>query len=224
MHELLKIKQKIDKCKLLIFDFDGVLVDSVEVKTDAFASLYDSYGLQIVKKVRDHQKNNGGMSRFEKFKYYHQNFLNQEVSQEIVDNLSKKFSKLVFDKVVSSSEIKFSTEFLKKYSKSNKILAINSATPELELKKIVRARGLNDYFSHILGSPASKLDNIFKILKICKFSKDDAIFFGDSNSDIDAAINAKIDFIGVGNIIKRDERITNMNYSCIEDFKQIMEI
>lgn len=223
MNELLKIKQKIDKCKLLIFDFDGVLVDSVEVKTDAFASLYDAYGLQIVKKVRGHQINNGGMSRFEKFKYYHQNFLNQEVSQETVDNLSKKFSKLVFDKVVSTSEIKSSTEFLKKYSKS-KILVINSATPELELKKIIRARELEDYFSHVLGSPASKLENISTILKICNCSKEDAIFFGDSNSDIDAAINAKIDFIGVGNSIRRDERIISMNYSWIRDFQQILEI
>ena len=35
----------------IIFDFDGVLVESVDIKTQAFAGLYQSYGETIVGKV-----------------------------------------------------------------------------------------------------------------------------------------------------------------------------
>ena len=57
--------------KGIIFDFDGVVAESVQVKTDAFAYLYASHGKKIVSKVTEHHELNGGMSRFEKIKYYH---------------------------------------------------------------------------------------------------------------------------------------------------------
>ncbi|MBT7899475.1 MAG: HAD hydrolase-like protein, partial [Candidatus Marinimicrobia bacterium] len=60
------------KLKGIIFDFDGVIADSVQVKTDAFASLYEQYGDNIVTKVIEHHEANGGMSRFKKIKLYHE--------------------------------------------------------------------------------------------------------------------------------------------------------
>ena len=56
--------------KGIIFDFDGVIAESVQVKTDAFAALYAVNGKDIVKKVINHHEANGGMSRFEKIKHY----------------------------------------------------------------------------------------------------------------------------------------------------------
>ena len=56
--------------KGIIFDFDGVIAESVQIKSDAFASLYEQYGDNIVKKVIEHHEANGGMSRFEKIRLY----------------------------------------------------------------------------------------------------------------------------------------------------------
>ena len=39
--------------KAIIFDFDGVIVESVKLKSNAFASIYKPYGLKIMKKVFD---------------------------------------------------------------------------------------------------------------------------------------------------------------------------
>jgi len=55
------IQNVIDSKKLLIFDFDGVLADSVEVKTEAFALLYKPYGQKVVEKVVSHHRDNGGI-------------------------------------------------------------------------------------------------------------------------------------------------------------------
>ena len=35
----------------IVFDFDGVLVDSVNIKTEAFARLFDHEGPEVLEKV-----------------------------------------------------------------------------------------------------------------------------------------------------------------------------
>lgn len=51
--------------KAIFWDFDGVIAESVNVKTEAFYNLYLPYGIEIAEKVRRHHLDNGGMSRFE---------------------------------------------------------------------------------------------------------------------------------------------------------------
>ena len=68
--------------KGIIFDFDGVIVESIQVKTDAFANMYNKYGKSVINKVVNHHESNGGMSRYEKIKYYHNNFLNKEITSK----------------------------------------------------------------------------------------------------------------------------------------------
>mgnify|MGYP006077874289 FL=1 len=53
-----------NKIKAIIFDYDGVIAESVNVKTEAFAELYKPYGTDIVQKVIKHHEANGGVSRF----------------------------------------------------------------------------------------------------------------------------------------------------------------
>jgi beta-phosphoglucomutase-like phosphatase (HAD superfamily) len=40
------------KYDAIVFDFDGVLVESVDVKTQAFGALYAEYGDRIVEQVK----------------------------------------------------------------------------------------------------------------------------------------------------------------------------
>ena len=55
--------------KAIFFDFDGVLVESVDIKTRAFSKLFEREGEDVVKKVIDYHIDNGGVSRYEKFRY-----------------------------------------------------------------------------------------------------------------------------------------------------------
>ena len=55
-----------DNIKSIIFDFDGVILDSLEAKSEAFEELYADYGTSIVKKVRKYHLSNGGVSRQKK--------------------------------------------------------------------------------------------------------------------------------------------------------------
>ena len=105
--------------KAIIFDFDGVILDSVNVKTLAFRQLYAKYGKKVQKSVEKYHLENGGISRFEKFKYFHKQFLNIDLNDTQINALAKKFSKLVFRKVCESPFIPGALEFLKYASEKN---------------------------------------------------------------------------------------------------------
>lgn len=201
--DIYMILQLIKSKKVLVFDFDGVLADSVEVKTEAFAQMYSEYGEDIINNVIDHHREYGGMSRFEKFKFYHKEFLNKVLSEKELIKMANHFSELVVSKVIDSKEIPQAGKFLEQQFNTEKVFAINSATPEEEINTIVKSRSIDKYFSVVLGSPSSKEENLRNILKILKVDKDEAIFFGDASSDMKAAEMLDIDFIGIGeNILK----------------------
>ena len=54
--------------KTIIFDFDGVILESLDVKTEAFKKLYQPYGPSISNKVVENHLENEGISRYEKIK------------------------------------------------------------------------------------------------------------------------------------------------------------
>ncbi len=77
--------------KVVFWDFDGVIKDSVEVKSDAFEQLFLPFGKDIAKKVRIHHEENGGISRFDKLPIY-LDWAGQTLSTQLIDEYSGKFS------------------------------------------------------------------------------------------------------------------------------------
>ena len=223
MFNLSEALKKTEECSMLIFDFDGVLVDSVEVKTEAFSAMYADYGDEVRIKVIDHHRKHGGMSRYEKFQFYHLNFLGKKLNNKEVENLASQFSELVIDKVVMSPEIAGAERFLQKHCVGNKVSVINSATPTDEIKKIIKQRGLAKYFTTIVGSPASKIDNLNYLMKLQNKSAKECLFFGDAKTDFDAAKEYGVDFIGIGDSIKKI--IKEEGGSCISvvDFNALLD-
>src|SRR5256712_13190101 len=89
--------------RAIAYDFDGVLVESVEVKTRAFARLFNTEGPDAVRKILDYHLKNGGVSRFEKFKTIYRSILKRPLSEEQFRSLCERFSELVVDEVVAAS-------------------------------------------------------------------------------------------------------------------------
>jgi len=192
-----EIKTLIDKSELLIFDFDGVLVDSTRLKARAFGLLYKPYGDEVVEKILLHNESFGGLSRFEKIAYYHLNFLGQKIDNSKIIQLAGDFSELVKAQVIASPEIPGSNNFLESYNGKIKCV-INSATPQSEIREIIEERNMSAFFLEILGSPSSKVENLNKLLKSQSTSVDQALFFGDTESDLQAAEEVGVKFVGVG--------------------------
>jgi HAD superfamily hydrolase (TIGR01549 family) len=179
-----------------IFDFDGVLADSVEIKTRAFAKLFECYGPAIEAKVVEHHRKNGGMTRVDKFYHYYRELLGKPLDEAELQRLCNDFSRLVVDEVVSAPEIPGAENFLNKWHNTVKCFVV-SATPDEEIKEIVKLRRIDIYFHEILGSSCSKSDNVNYLLNKYELAPRQCLFFGDAKSDYRAANASGVDFIGI---------------------------
>ncbi len=181
--------------KAIIFDYDGVIAESVNVKTEAFAELYKPYGEEVVKKVVAHHEANGGISRFEKFKIYHKEYLGQDIDEKKVNELAELFSALVLQKVIDSPYVPGAYEFLLKNHKNYNFF-ISTGTPTQEIEKILRAKNIRQFFIDVYGSPEKKPIHVKKILDKYGYDKKEVVFIGDALTDRDAAKENNIEFIG----------------------------
>ena len=63
-----KTLELIKNSKAIIWDFDGVIKDSVDLKGEAFKKLFEDQKIDIKNKIYKHHNANGGLSRFKNFK------------------------------------------------------------------------------------------------------------------------------------------------------------
>ena len=200
--------------KNIIFDYDGTISDSVNIKTEAFAKLYSPYGNQIVKKVVDYHLSNGGISRFDKINFFHKEYLGIQISKSELDILTKNFSDIVVKGVINSPYINIVIQFIKEnYMKYN--LYISTATPTNEIIEIMKKKNIINYFNRIYGSPESKVKHVNKILLNGPYLKKETIFVGDSIQDKKAADKCGIQFVKITSNHKLKYR--GNHYSGIEN-------
>ena len=217
------ITETIESKSALIFDFDGVLADSVNIKTEAFAEMYKQYGEEVTNKVIAHHLENGGMSRFEKFSFYHKNFLDIELDENELKSITNSFSQLVKNKVINSPEIKGVNFFLKHFCLNNKLSFVNSATPKVELEEIIKKRKMDMFFTSIYGSPNSKLSNLERIFSKYNITPEETIFFGDAMVDFEASQACGCYFVGIGQdiqmMIKSIDDDESIKCGFLKDFR-----
>ena len=170
----------------IFFDFDGVIAESVSAKTDAFQEMYLPYGENIANSVVEYHKKNGGVSRYEKFKYFHKYFLNQDIDQVKINELAAQFSKLVLDKVINSEEVLGAKQFIERYYKKYKFWII-TGTPTTEIEIIAKKKQLSEYFVGLHGSPENKKYWTEYLISKYNLKRNKTIFLGDASTDYDAA-------------------------------------
>ncbi|MBI5448118.1 MAG: HAD family hydrolase [Gammaproteobacteria bacterium] len=180
----------------IVFDFDGTLIDSAPIKTEAFGKLYESYGEKIVHEVIAWHKQHEGISRFVKFRYWHENLLNKPYTEEVGLALSRNFSRLVMDEIVKAPYVAGAGYFLEKYYQKLPLF-IASGTPIIELNEIIDRRNMQPYFKGVYGSPTSKENILKKILIDNKWSPKRILMVGDAISDWEGAVAVGADFFGI---------------------------
>ena len=103
------------KFKNLIFDFDGVILDSVKIKNESFKELVKNYDRNIQIKFFDHHISNLGLSRYKKFAYL-KKLLSKNKDYKY-NNIPKKFENILNRKIKNAKLIKGVKNFLKKNKK-----------------------------------------------------------------------------------------------------------
>ncbi|PHS55789.1 MAG: haloacid dehalogenase [Sulfurimonas sp.] len=205
-------KQKIS-VKTILWDFDGVILDSMKIKGDGFKELFNNYSNEYLKLIEKYHYENGGISRFEKIKYFYNEILNQNISEEEVLKLANKFAKIIARRLYDKNNlIKDTIDFIEKnYRKYN--FHIVSGAEDKELNQLCNSFDLRNFFISIDGSPTKKSILVKNIIDKYNYQKEEIILIGDAITDYNASTKNDIVFYGYNNL-----ELKKFNY--IESFKE----
>ena len=78
--------------KTILWDFDGVILDSMKIKGDGFIELFKDNAESELKQIEAYHYENGGVSRFDKIRYFYHNILDENILEDEILELADKFS------------------------------------------------------------------------------------------------------------------------------------
>ena len=185
--------------KNILFDFDGVILDSMPIRDYGFKEIFKDFDDDLVNKLLEYHNQNGGLSRYVKIKYFYNKLLKQEISEEKITNYADNFSKimkieLVDKRYLIADTLKFIKESYKKYN-----LHIVSGSDEKELQYLCKELRIDSFFQSVNGSPTHKNILVKNVLSVNRYIDSETILIGDSVNDYDAATENNLVFYGFNN-------------------------
>ena len=183
------------KYKQIIFDFDGVLAETNNIRFNGFVKLFKDFSKEKLDHFIDYIRYNGGLSRYKKIQYFFNKILQKPVSDDAILEWAERYSRLVKESVIKAKPVEGSLDFLENYA-SRFEFSIVSGSDQEELRSVCSARKIKHYFVEIMGSPPEKDINIANLLIGKHWKRETCLYVGDSINDYDAARKNGIDFIG----------------------------
>ena len=183
------------KWYFIIFDFDGVLVDSNEIRYTGFEVLFKDYPKHQVMELVNMLVRMVGSLDTKRFRLFFEKIRGELISNKEVLRFAQYYSDIVAKKVEEAPTILGSIEYLEKYSRTYKC-SIVSGSDQDELRQICKNRSISKYFCKILGFPVEKAVNIKRLIAREGWKASECLYIGDSINDYDAALANVIDFLG----------------------------
>ncbi len=184
--------------KTLVFDCDGVVLDSNRIKTEAFRLAAQPYGSAAAEALVAYHVANGGISRYAKFNYFIEELVPRHAPMQKspgLEEMLRSFASHV-RAGLESCEVASGLEELRGLTEASSWMIV-SGGDQSELRTIFDKRGLHKLFDGgIFGSPDSKSVILEREYRADNLQKP-ALFLGDSRYDHEAATASGLDFIFV---------------------------
>lgn len=187
--------------KCIAFDCDGVILDSVPVKTKAFGRLVEEYGPEARDRFVMYHTTHGGVNRALKFAWFFREYMNREITPEESAEWGRRYEDLALDEVRKCGLIPGALETLKKWHGVLPMYVCTGA-PQPEVQRILEEKGLARYFTGIYGYPPIKPRLLGEIINNACVLPRETLMVGDSSTDRDAAEENDTLFYGVGPDLK----------------------
>ena len=206
--------------KAILFDFDGVIVDSEPLHFEAHKKVLKTFGINLT--LEDYMEfgiAKGDDNLYEK--------VPQKYEMKIDKEAMSKIKRLVYREIFNEKAklIPGILETLKKFSKEYNLVIVSSGvgdTVRYGLKKL----GVSEYFKFVItGDDAKEVkpapDVYFKAIKLLGYNKENCIAIEDSETGIEAAKNAGIKCIAIPNDFtkKQDFSRADVILSSIKELK-----
>jgi phosphoglycolate phosphatase-like HAD superfamily hydrolase len=183
--------------KVVVFDFDGTLIDSNMLKYQAYFELfpkYDRYG-RIIRSVLS--------EIFEESRYIILTEILRRVDdskegdlEDIVSELAQGYNDIVTAGAKTCPEMPGAERALAVLAQQYN-LYLSSTTPEDALKEIIRYRKWEGYFRDIFGYPRKKSQTLQLIMRTEGVNSSQVVVVGDGDSDERSAAETGCHFIRI---------------------------
>lgn len=189
------------KLDAIVFDCDGVILESADLKSQAFFKIGEEFGPEIQKLFYEYHLEHTGVSRYEKFAWLYRAHLGREISPEESARLGAFFEQYCAEAVAKAPFVPGFQNVLNDIA-GHLPLFVASGTPQGELRRILHERGLSSSFKAILGTPPAKSELLKRILTENSFNPGGVVMVGDGETDLQAALDNGTLFYGRGEIFK----------------------
>ena len=149
----------------ILWDFDGVILDSMEIRSEGFRKVLKSYPSSEVEELIEYHLKNGGLSRYVKFRYFFEKIRGEEIKEEKVQELASQYSEIMRAALTFPERlIKEVMDFIKTHAEQFRMHIVSGSDGE-ELRFLCNKLGIDQYFISIQGSPTPKIDLVNEILE-----------------------------------------------------------
>jgi len=194
---------------IVVFDFDGVLVDSNRVKREAYHRVFD--GLDADDVIAHCLNEHPQAHRFEQIRTIVQQLMasgrlrGSMNPDRCVDRYGAEYTRICEAETARCDEIPGASSVLPVLA-ADYPLYINSSTWEASLRRVVERRGWSSLFRVVLGAPRSKIENLQSIMLWETADAKEVVFVGDGHGDYEAALSSGCGFVGIRNELNDFQR------------------
>lgn len=181
------IREAVKTSEVIIFDCDGVLMNSNRIKEEGLVKITNSYfGSDASEFMRVFHRKNGGLSRRIKFQAVIERFAPHQAY--LIEDLCHKFEQITAAEVLNCSLAKDCEKVLRRLRAQSKKLMVLSGTPSEALETVITKRRLHSYFERLMGSPTTKQQHLIDLHHEGSLNPEvNFIFIGDSLTDWEAS-------------------------------------
>ncbi len=207
--------------KAVIFDMDGVIIDSEPMHNKAYHDMFDEVGIKVSNELYESFT---GQSTINICKRLCDHF-NLDVPPETLVALKRKYYKQFFESNSSLTLIDGVLDLIKDYYNNGLTLVLASSAAMTSINQIFERFDLNQYFVAKLSGGDLKASKphpeiFIKAAEATGFNRNECIVIEDSTNGIRAANAAHIFCIGYDSFHSKNQDYSTANM-VITDFKDI---
>ena len=189
------LRKAMESARAVVFDFDGTLVDSNDIKRRGFDHAFAEYPDRM-QQIREYCYGSNHTIRGEKFRHVTEKILGLEYTPDLDAHFHKRYADFTTESVIAAPEIPGAAAFVRSLQALHP--ALLSSTPTAILLEVLRRRGWDDLFAIVQGAPVNKQAWLQGLQAVVRCEPRQILFFGDTDEDARSGAAAGCTFVRVG--------------------------